>query len=103
MVKQKAKDTEALNFSVGGAVDASNVVTTTTEAPKNKKSKNKEKAQEPTLSRDVKKELKLTGTFYAGIASMKVEKSDLELSRTQRIILEENGVHYEYMRIKGPY
>lgn len=74
----------------------------TGEAPK--KEKSKDKTQKPKLARDAPKELNLTGTFYAGIATMKVvDKSDLELSRTQRIIIEEKGIHYEYTRNKNPY
>ena len=86
--------------------NSDNTTATTTlvvEESKNTKKSKTKKTQEPKLARDSPKELHATGTFYGGIASLKLEKCDISLPRTQRIILEENGVHHEYTRIKPPY
>jgi len=102
MARKKQKNTDSLtSLNLDNANNSIASTTFTMEAPK--KEKPQDKTQKPKLDRDAKKELKLTGTFYAGIAELKVEKSDLELNRTQRIIFEENGVHYEYTRNKPPY
>jgi len=71
-----------------------------TEKPKVKKQPSK---KSPKLAKDKPKELHAIGKFYAGIAELKVEKSNLELNRTQRIIFEEKGIKYEYIRNKNPY
>lgn len=44
--------------------------------------------------------LKSTGEFNAGIADMKVTKTTLDLSRTQRITFENDGKKYEYIRTR---
>jgi len=76
---------------------------TTEESKKKQKPKKQPPTKSPTLAKDKPKELHAIGKFYAGVAELQVKKSDLELARTQRIIFEENGVHYEYTRIKTPY
>lgn len=77
--------------------------TTTVETPKPKKSKKPDKPQKP-LARDAPKELQATGKFFGGVAEMKIDKTDLEMPRVQRIILEDkHGKHYEFLRSKNPY
>lgn len=76
-------------------------------APKIKKSKKQietPKAEPPQLARDARQVLLATGKFFGGVAEMKIDKTDLEMSRTQRIILlDKNGKHYEFLRSKPPY
>jgi len=79
---------------------STNNTTTTESKPKKNKSPKKPKESPPKLAKDAPKELHAIGTFFAGIATMKIDKTDLELSRTQRIIFEEKGIRYEYTRNK---
>jgi len=75
-----------------------------TDKPKKKKSKKSKSTQnDSTPAKDKPKKLHCIGTFHTGIAELKVEKCDLELPRTQKIILEDKGIHYEYTKDKRPY
>lgn len=81
-----------------------NILESDLETPKIKKSKKQNKPiVKPQLSKDKPKELHLTGKFFGGVAEMKLDKTTLELTRTQRIIIEEKGKHYEYVLSKLPY
>jgi len=101
--KDEDSTTSTVQVNLENTGDNTTTASISVEEPKKKKSKSKKPQEEPKLARDRKRELHATGTFFGGIASMKLENNDIELPRTQRIILEKNGVHYEYLRSKPPY
>ncbi len=68
-----------------------------------KKEKTLPKSDDKPLAKNKLKELHIEGKFFSGIIEARIVKSDLELSRTQRIIIKDNGVTYEYTRTKRPY
>lgn len=92
---EKTGSTDSTDTTTVGTITA-----TTSESTK----KSKQKKKESPLAKDAPKELHAKGKFFGGIAEMKIGKTNLKMSRTQRIILtDENGKHYEFLRSKNPY
>lgn len=80
-----------------GYSDNATTTASTMETPKPKKKKSK---KEPKLAKDETKELHASGKFFGGVAELKIDKTDLEMLRTQRIILtDDNGKQYVFTRI----